>query len=92
MVDVLKLPKQATRVSGELLQTCVAWSCPDETHHLFCWPIHAVHGQSLASNGLAVDSRDLNLLFGHREAIYNKGFISSPTKYLVEPSWSLVLV
>ncbi|GFY16396.1 hypothetical protein TNCV_2350391 [Trichonephila clavipes] len=51
--------------------------------HLFCWPIPAVSGQSLASNGPAVD-RDLNLVFGHTEATHNK-FLSSPTKY-TEPS------
>ncbi|GFW37495.1 hypothetical protein TNCV_861021 [Trichonephila clavipes] len=31
MVDALKLPNQAPRVSGESLQTCVAWRCPDGT-------------------------------------------------------------
>ncbi|GFV96100.1 hypothetical protein TNCV_1870611 [Trichonephila clavipes] len=36
MVDALKLSNQAPRVSGEPLQTCVAWSCPDETQYLFC--------------------------------------------------------
>ncbi|GFV34049.1 hypothetical protein TNCV_309551 [Trichonephila clavipes] len=29
MVDALKLPNQAPRVSGESLQTCVAWRWPD---------------------------------------------------------------
>ncbi|GFY18555.1 hypothetical protein TNCV_2397801 [Trichonephila clavipes] len=92
MVDVLKLPNQASRVSGESLQTCVAWRCPDGTQHLFCWPILAVSGQSLASNGPIVDSRDLNLIFSHTEAIRNKLLLSSPTKHTVEPSWPLVLV
>ncbi|GFS74474.1 hypothetical protein TNCV_458261 [Trichonephila clavipes] len=50
MVEALKLPKQTLRVFGESLQTCMAWCCPDGTQHLFCWPILAVSGQSLASN------------------------------------------
>ncbi|GFW83421.1 hypothetical protein TNCV_2545191 [Trichonephila clavipes] len=86
MLDALKLPKQAPRVSGESLQMCVAWRCPDGTSLLL-----AVSGQSLASNGSIVDSRDLNLVFGHTEATHNKGFLSSPTKYTVEPSSPLVL-
>ncbi|GFV16332.1 hypothetical protein TNCV_178531 [Trichonephila clavipes] len=65
MVDALKLLNLAPSVSGESLQKCVAWHCPDGTQHLFCWPILAISGQSLASNGLVVDSRDLNLVFGH---------------------------
>ncbi|GFW98086.1 hypothetical protein TNCV_2491421 [Trichonephila clavipes] len=56
MMDALKLPNQGPRVFGESLHTCVAWYCPDETQHLFCWPIVAVSGQSLASNGPVVDS------------------------------------
>ncbi|GFT10374.1 hypothetical protein TNCV_3736001 [Trichonephila clavipes] len=56
MEDALKLSNQTHRVSGESLQTCVTWRCPDETQHLFCWPILAVSGQSLASNGPAVDN------------------------------------
>ncbi|GFV47450.1 hypothetical protein TNCV_4831061 [Trichonephila clavipes] len=60
MVDALKLPNQAPRVS--------------------------------ASNGPAVDNRDLNLKFGHKEATHNKLFLSNPTKYTVKPSWPLVLV
>ncbi|GFU74249.1 hypothetical protein TNCV_4168401 [Trichonephila clavipes] len=92
MVDALKLPNQAPRVSWETLQTCVAWCCPDGTQHLFCWPTLAVSGQSQASNGPVVDSRDLNLVSGHTEATLNKLFLSSPTKYTVEPSWLLVLV
>ncbi|GFY10305.1 hypothetical protein TNCV_2629841 [Trichonephila clavipes] len=92
MVDALKLSNQAPRVSGESLQTCVAWRCPDGTQHLFCWPILAVSGQSLASNDPVVDSRDLNLVFGPTEATHNKLFISSPSKYTVEPSWMLVRV
>ncbi|GFU52328.1 hypothetical protein TNCV_3958511 [Trichonephila clavipes] len=50
MVDALKLPNQAPRVSGESLQTCVVWLCSDGTQHLFCWLILAVSGQLLASN------------------------------------------
>ncbi|GFX08779.1 hypothetical protein TNCV_4227991 [Trichonephila clavipes] len=30
MADALKLLNQAPRVSGESLQTCVAWRCPME--------------------------------------------------------------
>ncbi|GFX04709.1 hypothetical protein TNCV_1912541 [Trichonephila clavipes] len=45
-----------------------------------------------ASNGPIVDSRDLNLVSGHTEATHNKLYLSSPTKYTAEPSWSLVLV
>ncbi|GFW91038.1 hypothetical protein TNCV_1759121 [Trichonephila clavipes] len=71
---------------------CVAWSCPDGTQHLFCWLILAVYGQSLASNGPIVASIDLNSVFVHTEAIYNKLFRSSPIKYTVEPSRPLVLV
>ncbi|GFW12065.1 hypothetical protein TNCV_4531301 [Trichonephila clavipes] len=48
--------------------------------------------ESLASNGPVVDSRDLNLVSGHTEPTHNKLFLSSPTKYTVEPSWPLVLV
>ncbi|GFX73835.1 hypothetical protein TNCV_4291511 [Trichonephila clavipes] len=72
MVDALKLHNQAPRVSGESLQTCVVWRFPDGTQHLFCWPILAISGQSLVSNGPVVDSRDLNLVFGHAEATPNK--------------------
>ncbi|GFT44736.1 hypothetical protein TNCV_2845241 [Trichonephila clavipes] len=75
MVDALKLLNQALRVSGESLQTCVAWRCPDGTKHLFCWPILAIPGQSLASNGPVVDTRDINLVFDHTEAIHNKLFL-----------------
>ncbi|GFY10061.1 hypothetical protein TNCV_1946061 [Trichonephila clavipes] len=57
MVDALKLPNQALRVSGESLQTFVVWRCPDGTQHLFCWPILAVSGQLLASKDPVVDSR-----------------------------------
>ncbi|GFT59144.1 hypothetical protein TNCV_1542981 [Trichonephila clavipes] len=74
MVDALKLPNQAPRVSGESPQTCVAWRCPDEAH-FFCWPILAVSSQSLASNGSVVESRYLNLLFGHKQATYHKLFL-----------------
>ncbi|GFW26463.1 hypothetical protein TNCV_1164001 [Trichonephila clavipes] len=38
MVDALKLPNQAPKVSGESLQTYLPWRCPDGTQH-FCWPI-----------------------------------------------------
>ncbi|GFV46375.1 hypothetical protein TNCV_3232641 [Trichonephila clavipes] len=85
MVDAVKLSNQAPRVSGESLQTCVAWRCPDGTQHLFCWLITAVFGQLLASNGPVVDSRYLNLVFGLTEAIHNKLFLFSPTRYTVEP-------
>ncbi|GFU21100.1 hypothetical protein TNCV_4741791 [Trichonephila clavipes] len=79
MVDALKLPNQSPRVSGESLQTRVAWRCPDGTQHLFCWQILAVSGQSLALNGPVVDSSGLNLVFGHMEATPNKLFLSNPT-------------
>ncbi|GFX56507.1 hypothetical protein TNCV_74531 [Trichonephila clavipes] len=84
MVEALQLSNQAPRVSGESLQTCVALSFPDGTPHLFCKPILAISGQSLASNGPIVNSRDLNLVLGHTEATLNKLFLSSPTKYTVE--------
>ncbi|GFW40230.1 hypothetical protein TNCV_5119111 [Trichonephila clavipes] len=71
MVDALKLPNQAPRVSGESLLANVAWRCPDGRQHLFCWPILAVSGQSIASNGPVVDSRHLNLVFDHTEATHN---------------------
>ncbi|GFY03136.1 hypothetical protein TNCV_981411 [Trichonephila clavipes] len=51
MLDASKLPNQAPRVSDESLQKCVAWRCPDGTQRLLCWPILAISGQSLASNG-----------------------------------------
>ncbi|GFT16846.1 hypothetical protein TNCV_1334271 [Trichonephila clavipes] len=92
MVDTLKLPNQVPRVFGGSLQTCMTQRCTDGTQQFFCWPILAVSGQSLALNGPVVDSRDLNLVFGHTEATLNKLFLSSPTKYTVEPSWLLVLV
>ncbi|GFY00259.1 hypothetical protein TNCV_4710611 [Trichonephila clavipes] len=72
MVDALKLPNQVPRGPGDSLQKCVAWHFPDGTQHLICWPILAVSGQSTASNGPVVDSRDLNLVFGHTEATSNK--------------------
>ncbi|GFU83789.1 hypothetical protein TNCV_1694591 [Trichonephila clavipes] len=72
MVDALKLPKQALGVSGESLQACLAWRFPDRTEHLFCWTILAISGESLASNGPVVDSRDLNLVFGHTEVTHNE--------------------
>ncbi|GFU25626.1 hypothetical protein TNCV_3621921 [Trichonephila clavipes] len=72
MVDALKLPIQAPRVSRESLQMCVALRCPDERQHLFCWLILPVSGQSLASNGPVVDSRYLNLMFGHTKVTPNK--------------------
>ncbi|GFV73140.1 transposable element Tcb2 transposase [Trichonephila clavipes] len=92
MVDASKLPNQDSRVSGESLLSCVAWCCPDGTQHLFCLPILAMSGQSLASNGPVVYSRHLNLVFGHKEGTHNKLFLSSPTKYTIEPSRPLVLV
>ncbi|GFW24217.1 hypothetical protein TNCV_1847761 [Trichonephila clavipes] len=72
MVDALKLTNQASRGSGESLQKCVAWRCPDGTQNIFCWPILAISGQSLASNSPVVDSRYLNLVFSHAEATPNK--------------------
>ncbi|GFX97961.1 hypothetical protein TNCV_4906121 [Trichonephila clavipes] len=49
-------------------------------------------GQLLASNSPVVDSRYLNLVFGHTGATNNKLFLFSSTKYTVEPSWMLVRV
>ncbi|GFU07434.1 hypothetical protein TNCV_2203771 [Trichonephila clavipes] len=72
MVDALKLPNQAPRVSGESLQKSLAWRCPDGTQHLLCWRILAISSQSLASNGPVIDSRYLNLVFYHTEATPNK--------------------
>ncbi|GFS62778.1 hypothetical protein TNCV_3202061 [Trichonephila clavipes] len=92
VVNALKLSNQTPTVSGESLQTCVAWRCPDGTQHFFCWPILTISGQSLASNGPIVDSRYLNLVFGITEVTHNKLFLSSSSKYTVEPSWMLVLV
>ncbi|GFY12635.1 hypothetical protein TNCV_2448261 [Trichonephila clavipes] len=92
MVDALIHSNQARRVSGESPQTSVSYRCPDGTKHLFCWLILAVSSQSLASNCPVVDSRYLNLGFGPTEATHNKLFISSPSKYTVEPSWMLVRV
>ncbi|GFW48853.1 hypothetical protein TNCV_3900511 [Trichonephila clavipes] len=91
MVNALKLSNEAPRSSGESLQKCVAWRCPDGTQHLFCWPLLAISRQSLASNGPVIDSRNLNLVFGHVESTPNKLFFSSPTKYTVEPCWAIVL-
>ncbi|GFV21702.1 hypothetical protein TNCV_164331 [Trichonephila clavipes] len=65
----------------------MSWWCPDGTQHLSCWPISAVSGQSLASNGLIVNSKHPNLVFNHMEATHNKLFFSSPSKSTVEPSW-----
>ncbi|GFW99014.1 hypothetical protein TNCV_1782331 [Trichonephila clavipes] len=56
MVDALKLPNQAPRVSGESLLKYVAWHCPDGTQCLFCRSILTISGQSLASNGPVADS------------------------------------
>ncbi|GFU62517.1 hypothetical protein TNCV_1313621 [Trichonephila clavipes] len=72
MVNALKLPNQAPTASDKSLQTSMAWHCPDGTQHFFCLPIVALSGQSLDSNGPIVDSRDLNLVFGHTEATHNK--------------------
>ncbi|GFU83519.1 hypothetical protein TNCV_4374681 [Trichonephila clavipes] len=52
-----------------------------EHNTFFCWPILDVSSQSLASNGPIVDSRNLNVMFGHTKATHNKLFLSSPTKY-----------
>ncbi|GFT70070.1 hypothetical protein TNCV_4690151 [Trichonephila clavipes] len=92
MVDALKLSNQAPRASCESVQMCEAWRCSDGTQHLFCWTILTVSGQSLATNGPVVESRYLNLVFGPTEETHNKLFLSSPTKYTVEPSWMLVRV
>ncbi|GFW59415.1 general transcription factor II-I repeat domain-containing protein 2 [Trichonephila clavipes] len=92
MVDALKFPNQTPRISGESLQMCVSWCVPDGTQHLFCLLILTVSGQSLASSDPVVDRRDLNLVFGHTEATHNKLFLSSPTKYTVEPFWLLYIV
>ncbi|GFX93610.1 hypothetical protein TNCV_1587871 [Trichonephila clavipes] len=70
--DALKLPNQAPRGPGESLQQCGVWRCPDGTQPIFGWPILAISCQLLASNGPVVDSRDLNLVFGHVEATPNK--------------------
>ncbi|GFY12504.1 hypothetical protein TNCV_1799261 [Trichonephila clavipes] len=78
MVDALKLPNQAPRASGKSLLTCVAWRCSDGTQHFTCWPILALSGQSLASNGPIVDSRDLNLGFGHTEQLIINDFLPVP--------------
>ncbi|GFU95705.1 hypothetical protein TNCV_4823321 [Trichonephila clavipes] len=59
-------------VSGESLQMCVVWLCPDGSQHLLCWPIMAISGQSLTLNGPVDDSRDLNLVFVPAEAPPNK--------------------
>ncbi|GFV32055.1 hypothetical protein TNCV_3868891 [Trichonephila clavipes] len=72
MVDALKLPNQAPSFSGESIQTCLAWRFSDRTQHFFCWSILAVSGQSLASNGPVVDSRDMILVFGNTEVTRNK--------------------
>ncbi|GFU39101.1 hypothetical protein TNCV_1849971 [Trichonephila clavipes] len=72
MGDTLKPPIQAPRVSGESLQTCLVWRCPDGAQDFFCWPILGISGQSPASNGPDVDSRYLNLVFSHTEATHNK--------------------
>ncbi|GFX92290.1 hypothetical protein TNCV_1112171 [Trichonephila clavipes] len=92
MVDALKLLNKAPRGSGESLQKCVNWRCPDGKQHIFCWPIMTISGQSLALNGQTVDNRDLNLVFDHAVATPNKLFLSSTAKYSVEPSWPIVLV
>ncbi|GFU26977.1 hypothetical protein TNCV_1151491 [Trichonephila clavipes] len=92
MVDALNFPNQAPRVSGESLQMCGAWRCLDGRQHLSCWPVLAVSGQSLASNGPVVDSRELSFVSGHTEASHNKLFIPRPSKCTEEPYWPLVLV
>ncbi|GFU69521.1 transposon Tf2-8 polyprotein [Trichonephila clavipes] len=65
MVDALKLPNQLPEVLA--------------SHYRSVWPdvVLMEHnnssvGQSLASNGSVVDSRDLNLVFGHAEVTPNK--------------------
>ncbi|GFX66563.1 hypothetical protein TNCV_1794741 [Trichonephila clavipes] len=61
MVDTFKLPNQAPRGSGESLEKCVSWHCPDGTQHLFCWPILAIFGQSIASNSPVVDRSEFSV-------------------------------
>ncbi|GFW91972.1 hypothetical protein TNCV_2152521 [Trichonephila clavipes] len=78
MMDALKLLNEAPGVSGESLQTCVAWRCPDGMQHLCCWRILAVSGQLLALNGPVVDNRNLNLVFGNTQLIINYSFPSPP--------------
>ncbi|GFU59530.1 uncharacterized protein TNCV_3365551 [Trichonephila clavipes] len=68
MGDAFKLPNQFPRGSVELQQKC----CPDGTEYLFFWPIGAISAQSLTSNCPVVDSRYLNLVFGHADASPNK--------------------
>ncbi|GFU79960.1 hypothetical protein TNCV_578401 [Trichonephila clavipes] len=72
MVNALKLPNQVPRVSGKSLQKCIAKRCPDGAQHLLCRSTLFISGQSLASNGPVLDSRYLNLVFGHAEATPNK--------------------
>ncbi|GFV82159.1 hypothetical protein TNCV_2790571 [Trichonephila clavipes] len=78
MVDALKLHNQASRGSGESLQKCVAWRCSDGAQHLLCWSLLIISGQSLASNGPVVDSRDMNLVFDHAETTLNNDFFPVP--------------
>ncbi|GFX10940.1 hypothetical protein TNCV_512001 [Trichonephila clavipes] len=97
MEDALKLSNQVPRISSGVttyvcdLPLCVC-VCPDGTQHRFCFSILAVSVKSLASNGPIVDSRHLNLVLRPNEVPHNKLFLSSPTKYRVEPSWMLVRV
>ncbi|GFW53728.1 hypothetical protein TNCV_3938221 [Trichonephila clavipes] len=91
MMDALKLTNKYLRVSVSHYRR--VWHGVVLIKYFFCWPILAVSGrQSLASNGPVVDNRYLNLVFGHMEATHNKLFLSSHTKYAVEPSWPLNLV
>ncbi|GFU64432.1 hypothetical protein TNCV_3947991 [Trichonephila clavipes] len=46
-----------------------------------------------SANGPVVDTRDLNLVFGHRKATSNKRFLySPPPKYTLELSTSIIYV
>ncbi|GFY12523.1 hypothetical protein TNCV_2447141 [Trichonephila clavipes] len=88
MEDALKFPNRAPRVSGESLHTREWLGVVLMEHNTSSvGPILAVSGQSLASNGPAIDIRYMNLEFGHTKATHNKLLLSSPTNYEVEPSW-----
>ncbi|GFX17409.1 hypothetical protein TNCV_1494231 [Trichonephila clavipes] len=52
MVDALKNPNQASRVSGESLQTCMAWRYSDGTQHLFCCPRGVTSSIRVSTNPL----------------------------------------
>ncbi|GFU97159.1 hypothetical protein TNCV_3180011 [Trichonephila clavipes] len=84
MVEALNLPNQAPRVSGESLQTCGAWLMEHNTPLLLA---NSGRFWSIASFKRSVgDKNDLNLVFGHTKVTHNKLFLSSSSKYTVEPS------